>query len=314
VANPDRIDVHHHVVPPFWREDLDAHGGDPSGWKHPVWSVDADRALMDRLGIRLAMLSLTAPGIVGWQGKAQAEIARRVNEFTAGVVAQHPERYGNFITPPMNDIEAAMTEIAFGLDHLQADGVVLLSNYGGTYLGDARFAPVWDELDRREAVVLIHPTMPPMPLMPGIPGPMLDYPFDTTRAAVSLLASGTLGRCRRVKIILSHAGGFLPYGAFRFSGSLANLEPGQRTSDDFIAEMQRFWFDTALSSSASALPSLMQFAAPGHVLFGSDTPYARDARVIGFTESLDAWDGFADGQRDAINRGSALALFPRLRR
>lgn len=307
-----RIDVHHHLVPSFWADALPSHGGDPSGWATPSWDVNADLELMDELGIATAMLSLTAPGIVGWQGAEQVRIARQVNEFTAGVVRDRPQRFGNFLTLPLGNLDASLKELEYGFDTLEADGVVLLSNFDGVYPGDVCYEPLWSELDRRAAVVFVHPTMPKIERVPGLLGPVIDYPFDTTRAAMSIVAGGVLTRHTRLKIILSHAGGFMPYGAYRFPAGIAALQP-HRSEDDILAEMKRFYFDTALSASPTALPCVLEFAAPGHVLFGSDIPYARSPRVRGFTEFLDRYDRYAPGQWEGINRNSAQPLFARLR-
>ncbi|NWL76608.1 amidohydrolase [Pseudomonas taiwanensis] len=310
-AKARRVDVHHHFVPSFWAEDLAKNGGDPSGWKMPKWSPESDIEFMDELGIDVAMLSLTAPGVAGWKGQAARDMARRVNEYAAGLGQDYQGRFGSFVTLPMQDIDGAIKELDYCLGRLKADGVILLSNYEGIYLGDKRFEPIWEELNRREAVVLVHPTQPKLELIPGIPGPTVDYPFDTTRAALSLLSNRITTRFSKVRIILSHAGGFIPYGADRFAQSLGNLGLGF-TPDELIEQMRSFYFDTALSASATVLPSLMAFAKPGHVLFGSDIPYAINPKVEWFTRRLDNYEGFAAGNLEAINRQSALPLFPRL--
>lgn len=307
MTTPYRIDVHHHVVPPFWADALPAHGGDPSGWTAPKWSPESDIEMQDKLGIAKAVLSLTAPGIAGWHGQAARDIARQVNEYTADVVQTHAPRFGNFATLPLPDIDGSLQEIAYSLDTLQADGVVLLSSYRGIYLGDPQLEPIWAELDARASVVFIHPTMPAIELLPGIPGPTLDYPFDTTRTALSIVANGITTRYTRCRIILSHAGGFLPYGAYRFAAMVAQLQP-QRSLESVVDEMRGFYFDTALSGSPSALPTLMKFARPGHVLFGSDIPYAAFPKVTWFTNNLDNWDGFAPGQLQSINTDAQKLL------
>ncbi|WP_322048688.1 amidohydrolase family protein [Paraburkholderia sp. J67] len=311
MSQRNRIDVHQHIVPPFWADALPAHGGDPSGWKCPAWSVESALAFMDSQQIATGVLSLTAPGVKGWSGQAKRDIARKVNEFTAGVVARHPARFGNFATLPLPDVDGSLAEIAHAYDALNADGVVLLSNYDGAYLGDPAFEPVWAELDRRHAVVFIHPAMPPLAQMTGIPGPMLDYPFDTTRTAVQLVLNGVISRYPNVRIILSHAGGFLPYAAFRIAEVSAIARTDAPSAAGILDLMRTFYFDTALSSP-SALPSLAAFVSTDRVLFGSDFPYA-PAHVSGaFTAKQDESAVLNASQHNAINRNNALALFPRL--
>ncbi|MCD5328629.1 amidohydrolase family protein [Chromobacterium piscinae] len=307
-----RIDVHQHVVPPFWAEALPAHGGDPSGWKSPEWSPQSAIAFMDSQGIATGVLSLTAPGVQGWSGQSKRDMARRVNEYTAGLVEHRPDRFGNFATVPLPDIEGSLREIEFAFDALKADGVVLLSNYGGQYLGDPAFEPVWAELNRRRATVFIHPGKPGIDAIAGMPGPLVDYPFDTTRTAVQMVLNGTLARHPDVNVILSHAGGFLPYASHRF----AELAPGVRhdvpTTEELLRLFQRFYFDTALSSARIALPSLTAFAGVDRILYGSDYPYAPAAVGASFTAQLDACAELSAAEHAAINRRNALALFPRL--
>jgi predicted TIM-barrel fold metal-dependent hydrolase len=190
----NRIDVHQHVVPPFWADALADHGGDPSGWNSPIWTPESAINFMDSQQIATGILSLTAPSVQGWSGSKKRDMARRVNEYTAGLVSKMPDRFGNFATLPLPDIEGSILEIEYAFGALNADGVVLLSNYQGHYLGDPIFEPLWAELDRRCAVVFVHPGKPAIPTIEGIPGPIVDYPFDTTRTAVQLVLNGVLGR------------------------------------------------------------------------------------------------------------------------
>ncbi|WP_047244449.1 amidohydrolase family protein [Chromobacterium subtsugae] len=307
-----RIDVHQHVVPPFWADALPAHGGDPSGWKSPEWSPQSAIAFMDSQGIATGMLSLTAPGVQGWSGQSKLDMARRVNEYTAGLVARHPDRFGNFATVPLPDIEGSLREIEYAFDTLQADGVVLLSNYGGQYLGDPAFEPVWAELNRRRATVFIHPGKPAIDAIAGMPGPLVDYPFDTTRTAVQMVLNGTLARHPDVNVILSHAGGFLPYASHRFAELAQGVRDDVPATAELLRLFQRFYFDTALSSGPAALPSLTAFAGVGRILYGSDYPYAPAEVGASFTAKLDACAELSAAKHAAINHRNALELFPRL--
>jgi aminocarboxymuconate-semialdehyde decarboxylase len=308
----NRIDVHHHLVPPFWAEALSGHGGDPSGWHSPAWSVDTALAFMDAQRIATAVLSLTAPGVTGWEAAGRRAMARRVNEFGADLVARWPDRFGSFATLPLPDLEGALRELEYAFDVLRADGVILLSNYAGHYLGDPAFGPLWAELDRRAAVVFIHPAKPQIPIIEDIPGPIVDYPFDTTRTAVQLVLSGVVERSPRVKIILSHAGGFVPYAAHRF----AELAPAVRLNvppvPELIESFRSFYFDTALSSGPASLLALQSFARPGHILYGSDFPYAPASVGASFTAQLDTFE-FSRDVRAAINNGGAQQIFARFR-
>ena len=307
----DRIDVHTHLVPPFWAKDLPLHGGDPSGWGAPDWSPEQLIAFMEDEGIAVSMLSLTAPGIEGWKGADRIAIARQVNDYGAGLVAHHPERLGYLATLALPDVDAGLAEIRRCYDDLGVDGVCLHSNYEGVYLGDDRFLPIWEELDRRCAVVFVHPTTPGATVLRGIPGPIEDYPADTTRAALHLVVAGHLARFTRVMVILSHGGGFLPYTASRFAELTASLNH-DRSVEALLDEMGRFYFDTALVAP-SGLPSLLAFARPGHILFGTDYPYASTAVCKTFTRRLDEAEGLPPPKLSEINTG-ARALFGRLNR
>lgn len=307
-----RIDVHTHLVPPFWGEALAQHGGDPSGWTLPPWTPGDHLKFMDANGIETSVLSLTAPSVAGWPGAARREMARRVNDYTAELVRERPDRFGLFATVPLPDVEGAVAEVGYALDELRADGVVLLSNYDGVYLGDDRYAPLWEALERHRAVVFIHPAHPLVPLLPEVPGPLVDYPFDTTRNAVHMVARGITERYPNVRIILSHAGGFVPFAALRFCQLQAALNPAGPTAEDFLARFRSFYWDTALSSGEYAFGALTRFADPARILYGSDFPYAPPQVGTRFTEILDTESGLTAQQSRAIDSGNARALFPRL--
>ncbi len=153
-----------------------------------------------------------------------------------------------------------------------------------------------------------------MALLPGTPAPLIDYTFDTTRTAVNMALNGVLSRYRKVKVILSHGGGSLPYAAYRVSGLTSTALGLGRTAEDVIRDLKRFYFDTALAASPSSLPSLLEFAEPGHVLYGSDWPFAPQEAGSYYDRFLDTYTGFAPGQAEAIDRGNAEALFPRFAR
>ena len=302
-----RIDTHQHIIPPEYRAETDALGLTAGGWPTPDWSVAGAIALMDEERIGTGILSVSAPGVHFGDDAAARRRARAVNEYGAAVVQARPDRFGLFACLTLPDVDGAVAEAAYALDVLKADGVVLLSNAGGRYLGEAAFEPLWAELDARAAVVFIHPTEPPMPMLPGLGSPLVDYPFDTTRTAVHMVANGVLRRHRRMRVILSHGGGFLPYGAYRFAGAAA-FHPGM-TGRDMMEDMRRFYFDTALTSTPVALPSLLAFADPARVLYGSDYPYVPSCKP--FNAWLDRYE-MPEALRAGIARGNAEALFPRL--
>ncbi|MEZ5652898.1 MAG: amidohydrolase family protein [Burkholderiaceae bacterium] len=302
-----RIDTHHHVVPPFYRDWLLAKGMDAGGLPMPTWTEAEARQLMDMQNVRTAILSVSTPGVHLGDDTEAREMARRVNEFAADLVRREPQRFGFFATLTLPDVEGAITEAAYALDHLGADGVVLLANVQGMYLGCAEWMPLLEALNTRAARVFVHPSSLPCEPVPGIPPFAADFLLDTTRAALNLAKSGALEQYPELKIILSHAGGFVPFAAER----MARICSEDGSIEKGIARLRRLYFDTALSSSRYALPSLLAFADPSHITYGSDWPYANTKRSCHFSELLDAYD-LEPSQRSAIEHGNAQALFPRL--
>lgn len=303
-----RIDTHQHIVPPMYARWLEQRGVTAGGLPIPAWSAGAALDLMGSLDIATGILSVSTPGVhLGDDEQARA-MAREVNEYAARVAADHPGRFGFFATLTLPDVQGALEEAAYAFDHLKADGVVLLANVRGTYLGDASIEPLMEELNRRKAVVFVHPSELPAPPVPGIPPFAADFLLDTTRAALNMAKAGWLERYADTRIILSHAGGFVPFAAER----MARICSPDGSYEKGIERLRRFYFDTALSSSPYALPSLLAFADPTHVSFGSDWPYATKERSAHFTGLLDAYPLEA-AQREAIDRGNALRMFPRFR-
>ena len=217
---PHRIDVHHHILPPDYVATV---GDDRIGplilaGRTPEWTPAMSVEAMDRNGIATAVTSISAPGLWFGDNEESVRLARLCNEYAASIRRDHPGRFGVFASLPLPDVDASLAEIEYALDTLGADGIGLLTSYGDRYPGDPAFAPVFDELDRRGAAVYFHPTNAPCSqCLPEIPAATLDFPFDTTRAVVSLLYSGTFARCRDIRFIFSHAGGTVPFLAERIA-------------------------------------------------------------------------------------------------
>ena len=313
MSGPDtsamRIDTHQHIVPPAYGAWLKARGEDAGGRGIPDWSAQAALEMMSSARIGTAILSVSTPGVhLGDDAQARA-MAREVNEFAADVARSHPGRFGFFATLTLPDVDGAIAEAEHALGTLGADGVVLLASVRGTYLGDPAWDPLLEALDRRGAVVFVHPGALHGSSVPGIPAFAADFLLDTTRAAINLARRGVLERYPDLKIVLSHAGGFVPFAAER----IARIVSPDGANPGGLARLRRFWFDLALSSSPYALPSVLAFADPARVTFGSDWPYAITERAWHFARLLDAHP-LTDAQRQAIDRGNAQALLARDRR
>lgn len=304
-----RIDTHTHVVPPAylsWLKNNPSYHGALVDWR-----IESTLAAMDEKGIATAVLSVSSPGVRRGPGDDPASVrrlAREVNEFCAEVVRDDPQHFGFFATLTLPDLDGALDEARYALDELGADGVVLLGNVDGTYVGSPRWDPLMDLLDARRTVLFVHPTALPGGTAEDITPGVVDFLADSTRAAVNLVKRDCLRRYPHVRVLLSHGGGYVPYAATRIASMIS------RDFDEaaVIAQLQSFYVDTALIGGPYALPSLLAFAAPGHIVFGSDWPYEfRPGQSRHFTERLDAFES-TEQQRQEINRGNAETLFPRL--
>lgn len=313
------LNLHHHHPNYFTLPALEAAGGDPSGSYVPAWTLEADKAFSCTVGNKTVILSVTAPGPSIEKDPAKAAaLARELNNYVAALRDADPSGYGFFGSVPSPlDTAACLAEIAYLFDTLHADGVTLFTRYGADahYLGHADFAPVWAELSRREAVVFIHPThlADTTLIHPALPQPMYDYPHETGRTAMDLIVSDTLRSYPGCKIILSHAGGTLPYLIYRAAGMLPHTPTSVgKSTEEILAEARDFYFDTALSSNPITLQALLTFAKPGHVLFGTDFPNAPTPAIEYFMANLGEFE-MDEKTRREVEYESALKLFPRLK-
>ena len=304
-----RIDTHTHVVPPFyldWLDSLPGYAGPRIGW-----SPDAALDSFDRLGVAAGILSISTPGVrYGPDASIDATryLARRVNEYCADVVRDHPRRFGFFASLVLPDLAGALTGARHALDVLGADGVVLPANVDGVYLGTPAWDPLLELLDEHGAVVFVHPTALAGPPASGLSPAVVDFLADTTRAAATLVVNDCLDRYPSIRFILAHGGGYLPYAATRVAAMLSR----ERDEETVLDRLRRFYFDTALVGGPYALPSLLAFADPNRLTFGSDWPYEfRPDQSRDFTARLDAFP-LPDELRAAIDRRNAEDLFPRL--
>jgi len=315
-GEPHRIDVHHHIFPPEYMKAVGELGiADGGGVAIPSWSVEADVAVMDRHGIATAMASIATPGIYFGDRAAAKALARTCNEYSARLVSDYPSRFGAFAALPLPDVDAALRELDYALDTLRLDGVALLTSIEERYLGDPAFDALFDELNRRKAVLFMHPSVPASShaLKLAMPGALIEFVFDTTRAVANLIYSGTLERCPDISIILPHAGGTVPYLAGRLALGAMVPELNEKAPKGALAYLKRLYYETALSTAPTSLSSLRELVDPSHILFGSDYPFAPEPLVRAEVQGLGNYAGFDDKTRQAIEHDHALALFPRLR-
>jgi predicted TIM-barrel fold metal-dependent hydrolase len=308
-----RIDVHQHFISPSFYAFLNAKNATAAvpglaAWKGytPASTVDA----LDRVGIATAMLSVTAPGVWFGDPREARRLARGMNEYAAEkMVGDHKGRFGLFAVLPLPDVEGSLREIEYALNTLKADGVGVLTSYGNAWLGDPSLAPVFEELNRRKAVVYTHPTDAAccMGLLPGVPNQMLEYPMDTTRTIASLIVSGAADKYPDARFIFSHAGGTLVGVAGRLLGAeTANLAgtaaPGSR-----LHHLRRFYYDTAGSANPVNMGALRTLVPVSQIVFGTDAPFFDGApQVAGLQHA-----GFSADELRAVDRDNALTFLPR---
>jgi predicted TIM-barrel fold metal-dependent hydrolase len=305
-----RIDVHHHFLPKFHVDAMMASGRRASG-PPPKWSPASSLEDMEKSGIATAVLSIAQPGV--WYGDNVEEaraLARELNEYGARLVRDHPGRFGLFaaIAPP--DVQGSLEEIEYALDTLKADGIGLLTSYQDKYLGDPSFAPVYEELNRRKAVVYVHPTTPACcrGLVPGIPPGSIEYATDSTRTIAHLVFSGTAMKFPDIRWIFSHSGGTLPFLTSRFIRLAEERKPAN-LPDGPLPEFRKFYYELAQGNTPGQIAALLKMVSISQVLYGTDYPFRDGAEV---NRGIADW-GFAAAEQQAIERENALRLLPRLR-
>jgi 6-methylsalicylate decarboxylase len=299
-----RIDAHAHVHPPAYREAL---GPLPL----PPTTLDAYQAAMQRHGIDAAVISVGPPGAFIGEAADPAALARIANDGIAAVVHAEPERFAGLATLPLPDVDAALGELARVYDELALDGVMLLSNVAGTYLGDPALEPLLAALDERAAYVFLHPGFPPHALPLGHPVWLYEFPFETVRATANLIYSGAFERHRRIRWQLSHLGGAAPFLAHRLA-SLADREPDLATAAPAgaLAYLRRLHYDTGLANNGPALAATREVTGLDHVVFGTDWPYAALPPEGG--DPAPDLDVLSADERRGVDSGNIAALVPRL--
>jgi len=312
---PGRIDVHHHILPPDYITALKHLGiTNAGGITFPDWNPQTSLNVMDQNEIATAITSISSPGVYFGDILFSRNFARRCNEFSARLISDYPQRFGSFAVLPLPDVEAALRELEYAIDKLKLDGIVLLTNIGGHYLGDPKFDELFSKLNQRKSVVFIHPTLPPGEYIPDLklPTSLIEFVFDTTRAIANLIYSGTLERCPDIRFIVSHAGGTVPYLAWRIS--LFQYKAGMRKKvpQGVITYLKRLYYDIALSAAPYALRSLQELVDPSHILFGSDYPFAPEFLTSAAVKGLKNYGSFDEQALRAIDQENALRLFPRL--
>jgi predicted TIM-barrel fold metal-dependent hydrolase len=313
------VDVHHHVFAPQYKVEAREQINRVAAWDLATrvlnWSPEASLEEMDRNGVAMAVTSTAPPRFTmndPDRAEAAARLVRACNEFAADLVRDHPSRFGAFAVLPLPDIDASLAELAYAVDELNADGVGLQTNYDGHWLGDPYFDPIFEELDRRRAVVHVHPVVPVccLGLIPTIPDAMLELPFDTTRAITSLLCNDAFVRFPNVRLIFSHGGGAVPMMRERIESTVVTAwaQAGKEPSSGPLEQFAGAFYDIVGVTNPGSFRALTAIVPESQLAFGSDFPFV-DAAVT--EQGLRALELDEDALR-RIAADNALALFPRI--
>jgi predicted TIM-barrel fold metal-dependent hydrolase len=306
MAMPHRIDVHHHFVPPKYKEVVSK--------KRPMqpcmeaWTVQGSVEDMDRAAVAKSLVSITLPGLNFGDVEEARRLTRICNDYAMEMSRNYPGRFGLFAALPWPDVEGSLAEIEYALDALKADGVGLYTSYGNRWLGHADFAPLFQELNRRKAVVYTHPVCAPcvQGLIAEVNESIIEYGTDTTRAIASLLFTGSAVRYPHIKWIFSHAGGSMPFLIERLVNLAKAPTYAAKLPRGLMHELKRFHYDTAQASNPSALGCLRTIVPVSQIMFGTDYPYRL---AVEHVEGL-AGCGFSTAELRAIDRDNALRLLP----
>ncbi len=307
-AKPFRIDAHHHFSAPGFIAAISARKTNQRPLE--LWTPSKSIEDMDKSGVATSMISTSEPSVWFGDNDAARKLARECNDYGARLMSDHPGRFGMFSTIPLPDVDGSLREIEYSQDTLKADGVCMMTSYQGKYPGDPAFAPVMSELNRRKAVVFLHPVKAECckDLQPELAPALIELGTDTTRAIASVLFDGTASRYPDIRFIFSHGGGTMPYLMTRFAALAARPDIAQRLPNGLLYEVQKLYFDTANFFNPYPWPSLLKLMPVSHILFGTDFPFSSASEVAKGLRDV----ALSAGDLRAIERENALGLFPRI--
>jgi predicted TIM-barrel fold metal-dependent hydrolase len=314
-----RIDMHHHFLPrQYMLDEAKRFGEEHGNSAESQWTPEAAIDACDRAGVDFAIASISTPGV--WYGDVALgrKLARQWNEAAAQVVRDHPARFGFFAPVPLPDADGSLAEIDYAYGTLHADGINLLSNFGGKWLGDPSFTPVMEELNRRKALVYVHPTFAPCcttNMVPGLIAPTMEFPFDTARTIISLITSGTTTRFPDIRFIFSHGGGAI-FGVYSRVIELGDTPAFRgKVPAGVAAELRKLSYDTAGTSAKTTIPALLNVVPPTQLLLGSDYPLAGPPPTnVMIQQAVAEFESYHPSPtlKAQVERDNAVALVPRL--
>ncbi|MFC1951558.1 amidohydrolase family protein [Chloroflexota bacterium] len=320
-----RIDIHHHILPEEYVAKLKGVGITTAlSREFPDWSPKKSLDFMKKNGISKAMTSISTPGVNIKDRAFSKDLARFCNEYSAKLVNDYPEQFGAFAVLPLYDTGDALKEMEYALDTLHLAGVALLTNIDGIYLGDPKYDDLFAELNQRNIVVHIHPHDPPFGTIPNLkfPNAIIEGPFDTTRAITNMIHTGTMDRYKNIKLILAHAGGAIPFLAWRVAlleyqqtnkklpfKALYDFLMTKRGPSAGLNALSRLYYDTAVAANPYALRSVQELVDTSHILFGTDYVWGQSWLTPIFIKALNEYEGFSEQDLAAVESGNANRIF-----
>jgi len=289
-----KIDVHTHYYPEVFFQMLRdipsefSFGKDPTGRTiithrgarffgvTPPMS-DPNKRLedMDRVGIDVEVISLSTPNIFFADETRQPDVARILNDAYAALIARHPNRFKGFASIPMDAPDAAMAELHRAIDELKLNGVVLLSNIKGRALTSPVYRPFFEEANRMNLCIFLHPMLPanPEPFTEYVLGPLVGFPFDTTLAVARMCFDGMLRELPNIRWIIGHLGGAVPYLMERLDSGYRDFAECRVNIDQPPSTyLKRLYYDTVTFSSHN-LRLARDLVGVDHMVMGSDYPH-----------------------------------------
>ena len=316
-STASRIDTHQHHVPEFYKkalEEIGVHGSGENPW--PKWSIEQSMEVLDRKGIAAQVSSISSPGVYFGDENFATRLAHDCNEFSAKMVGDHRSRVAALGVVPLPNTAAACREAEYALDTLKLDGISLLTHVGRSYLGQPEYDEFFAELNRRKAVVFLHPLRPDQDGLAeyDFPTGTVELPTDTTRAVTNMIYHGYPERFPDIRFLVSHAGGTLPMVIYRIRNMSKKPEIARRLPRGVDHYLKQMYFDLAQASVPLIQRALEDIADPEKILFGSDYPFSQVGEKVidDVMEGIEKFDGYDDRRRAMIFRDNALALFPRL--
>jgi predicted TIM-barrel fold metal-dependent hydrolase len=290
------IDMHSHIITPEFVSALDKEGRLlDEGFPLPKWDAEAQLKWMDEAGVEISVLTLAAPQ------PSSAEVVRKTNEAAARIKKEHPGRYLFCAALPLPDVSKAIEEVKYALDVLKADGIKLATNIGGQYLGAPELDTLFSVLNKRKAVVILHPHRPEpvnKQVMQQTPLAMQEYLSETTRAVSNMISRNVLARYNNIKVIVPHCGAYLPLAIPRMKSLTPVMQANKMVGEiDYEANLRALYYDLAGAHSPEVIRMLLTITMPDHLLYGSDYPYVAP-QVL--TQSLTRMKDYLSKEPDLI--------------